>query len=126
MLETFTAGARRAVERAEARARKRGSERVELMDLLGALLDEPESRAVLLLAEHGVEPEPLLETMDEQAAEAEAPEVVTHSAEVRLALGDATNQARAIDRGREVGTEHLLFALVSAPGMSWSGSNRRG
>jgi thiamine-phosphate pyrophosphorylase len=117
MLETFTAGAQRAVERAEARARRRGSDRVEPIDLLGALLEEPESRAALMLAEHGVEPEAMLLALEEALpAEAESPEFVSHSADVRLALGDATVQARAIDRGREVGTEHLLYALVNAPG----------
>jgi thiamine-phosphate pyrophosphorylase len=90
---------------------------VEPADLLGALLEELESRAVLLLAEHGVEPEALLSGLDEEHGPgAEKPEIVTHSAEIRLVLGDATDQARAIDRGREVGTEHLLFALVGLPG----------
>lgn len=121
MLETFTPGAQRAVERAEARARRRGADRVEPIDLLGALLEEPESRAALLLAEHGVEPETFREQLDQAGEEVaaepaeEGPETVTHSAEVRLALVGATDQARSIDRGREVGTEHLLFALVATP-----------
>src|SRR5438132_234448 len=46
MLESFTPAAQRAIERAQARARQRGGSAVEPTDLLAALGDESESRAV--------------------------------------------------------------------------------
>ena len=61
MFESFTAGALRAMRRAEARARARSGASVDLIDLAAALADESESRASALLAAHGLAPERLLE-----------------------------------------------------------------
>ncbi len=57
MLESFTAAAQRAIDRAEARARRRGAAVIEPADLLAALVDESESRAAELLTGFGLEPE---------------------------------------------------------------------
>ena len=55
MLESFTAGAQRALDRAEVRSRLRGGSAVEAMDLLASLVDEEESRASEFLAEAGID-----------------------------------------------------------------------
>ncbi|MCU1363633.1 MAG: thiamine-phosphate pyrophosphorylase, partial [Acidimicrobiaceae bacterium] len=55
MREWYTAGARRALDRAKARARWRGATVVEPIDLLAALVDEAESRAAEVLAEFGLD-----------------------------------------------------------------------
>ena len=54
MFESFTAGAERALGRADALAQRRGATLVEPVDLLAALSLEAESRAAELLAEFGV------------------------------------------------------------------------
>jgi thiamine-phosphate pyrophosphorylase len=119
MFESFTAGALRAMRRAEARARARSAASVELLDLAAALADEAESRAAALLAAHGLAPERLLEGLgfeveppieDEGASETSVP----MSPEYRSALGAASTRARSLDRAQSVGTEHLLVALLSA------------
>jgi thiamine-phosphate pyrophosphorylase len=116
MMEPFTAGAQRAFERAQARARRRGAPLVEPVDLLAALTDEPESRASELLAEYGLEPDAALDALgqapwlDEQEA-IERTELPA-SAELRVALGEACQRARALDRGRGLSTEHLLISLL--------------
>ncbi len=122
MLESFTAGALRALGRAETRARRRGSPLVEPVDLLTALAEEAESRAALLLAEHGLDPDRLLAVLgadpSSPAGEVDgepAADRPGHSHEVRLALGDAVEHARSAGRIRDVGTEHLLAALIATP-----------
>jgi len=121
MLESFTEGASRALERAQLRARQRGATCVEPTDLLAALVDESESRAAELLAAHGLEPAGLLEALglsDTIVEAVPAPDELPlpHSHSLRNSLTDATVQAKALDRGRLVGTEHLLGGLLSAPG----------
>jgi thiamine-phosphate pyrophosphorylase len=121
MFESFTAGALRALRRAEARARARSSSLVELADLAAALADESESRASALLAEFGLAPERLLEALgveiepppDDQEGSADS---VPMSAETRIALSDASVRAKALDRSQSVGTEHLLASLLEAEG----------
>jgi thiamine-phosphate pyrophosphorylase len=121
MFESFTPGALRALDRAQGRARRRSSEVVEPADLLAALVDEPESRAAALLAEHGLIPEDLLDALGvvaEPPGELEiAGGAVPGSPAYRDVLDDALVQARSVDRNREVGTEHLLAGLLGAPGM---------
>lgn len=127
MLESLTPGAHRAVERAEARARLRGSPVVEPFDLLGALVDEPECRAVALMVENGLPPEQLHRLLgieippdlDQSITGGEFPQGGNPpplSAEFRAVLGDAVLQARSIDRNRLVGTEHLLGGLLTSLG----------
>ena len=121
MFESFTAGALRALRRAEARARARSAESVELADLAAALADESESRASELLAEFGLAPERLLGALgmevepppdDEESPDAPMP----MSSDTRMALGDASTRARALNRNQEVGTEHLLAGLLGSKG----------
>ncbi|WP_422930169.1 thiamine phosphate synthase [Singulisphaera sp. PoT] len=122
MLESFTEGAFRALERAQIRARQRGAASVEPTDLLAALVDESESRAAELLAEHGLDAELLLaalgleaEFLDDSEPSPSFPPLPQSQA-FRAALNDATVQAKTLDRGRPVGTEHLLAGLLAAPG----------
>lgn len=119
--ESFTQGALRALERAHVRARHRGAEAVEPADLLAALLDESESRAAALLFEFGLDPdrvEVLLGTGVAPSPEEGEPggQPLPQSQAFRSALTDASIQARSLDRGRSVGTEHLLGGLLAAPG----------
>jgi thiamine-phosphate pyrophosphorylase len=124
MFDSFTAGALRALRRAEARARARSGGAVELADLAAALADESESRASELLAEFGLAPAQLLEALglevdppsDEGADKAGQASTVPMSTETRAALGDASVRAKAFDRGQEVGTEHILAGLLAAEG----------
>jgi thiamine-phosphate pyrophosphorylase len=124
MIGSFTAGALRALERAQARARRRGGAAVEPADLLAALVDEAESRAAELLGEHGLGPERVWEALGAEPAgdgpETVAPEAAApplpQSAAVRAALNDAAIQARSLNRSQAVGTEHLLAGLLAAPG----------
>src|SRR5690606_18647596 len=125
MLETFTAGARRVLDRARSRAMRRGAATIEMLDLLAALADEAESRAAELLAEHGLPPDRLLEALGlartesdagEEAREESGPELdaLPEAPSLRAALGEAALKARALDRSRAVGTEHLLDALLES------------
>ncbi len=122
MFESFTAGAHRALERARARARRRGVQTAEPMDLLAALADEPESRGAVLLAEYGLLAETLLEALAEQPWNDPIPpaddlqNLLPLSPELRAVLDHAMYQARSIDRSRSVGTEHLVGGLLSATG----------
>jgi thiamine-phosphate pyrophosphorylase len=124
MFDSFTAGALRALRRAEARARARSGGAVELADLAAALADESESRASELLAEFGLAPARLLEALgleidapsDEGGDVAGQPSTVPMSTETRAALGDASTRAKAFDRNQAVGTEHLLAGLLAAEG----------
>ncbi len=105
MFESFTAGAERALTRAEAVAGRRGATMVEPLDLLAALALEAESRAAELLAEFGVSTARLREAMDARAWDdgrgprsSEAAEPIPRSAALRLVLSEAMSQARALDR----------------------------
>ena len=121
MHESMTAGASRAIKGAAGRAERRGSVLVEPIDLLAALIAESESRAAVLLLELG---------LDRRATAAR------HRPPGRFARGnrcrkparkrrrasalrrDAVYPPRggrrspALDRGRAIGTEHLLKALI--------------
>ena len=129
MFESLTAGAERALKRAEAVARRREAELVEPLDLLAALTLETESRAAELMAEFGVEAARIwialgLEAMeivpsDEPFSFDSAPVAarggpLPQSPALRLVLSEAMSQVRGIDRNREAGTEHLLAGLISA------------
>lgn len=123
MIDSFTAGAQRALERAQARAIRRGASAVEPTDLLASLVDESESHAAEVLAEFGLNSERVWAALgteglvlSESAVSAMAAQNLPESPSYRAALNDAALQARAFDRGRPVGTEHLLAGLISTPG----------
>jgi thiamine-phosphate pyrophosphorylase len=121
MLESFTPGALRALERARIRASGRGASQVEPADLLAALADETEGRAAGLLAEFGVDPLRLLAALGQAKAPAEAEaepgaEPLAQSVELKVVLGDAVASARSIDRNHPVGTENLLAGLLAQRG----------
>ncbi|MGP0064436.1 MAG: thiamine phosphate synthase [Isosphaeraceae bacterium] len=128
MFESFTAGAERALARAESMARRRGAESVEPLDLLAALTLETESRAAELMIEYGVEASRLWAAMGHETLEIVAgrepfeldPEAVPErmgpipqSSDLKVVISEAMARARGIDRKREVGTEHLLAGLIS-------------
>jgi thiamine-phosphate pyrophosphorylase len=128
MHEGMTPGAERAVERAIRRARARGGESVEPIDLLAALADEPENRAAELLHEFGLDPARVLEILGLDAFErlsegASAAEqgaydladepTLPHAPTLRAVLISAGVQARAQDRTGSIGTEHLLAGLLT-------------
>lgn len=121
MRESFTPGAQRALDRAQALAARRGATLVEPLDVIRALAEESESRAAQLLTEFGLPPERQIEVLglelpDPDGLTEASWDAVPNSAEVRLLLTEATELARAIERSREVSTEHLLAALLAAPG----------
>ncbi len=126
MYDDWTPGAQRALDRAQARARLRGGATVEPLDLLAALVDEPESRAADLLARFGLEPEGFLSALEtwsgldpagaapEGGVEPEGvPDPLPPSAGFRAVVVDANTRARALERGIPVGTEHLLAGLIA-------------
>jgi thiamine-phosphate pyrophosphorylase len=120
MLESLTEGALRVLGRAQHRSGRRGAPQVEPIDLLAALIDDEESRAAVLLAEHGLDAAAFFHASG-HAADAEEPAdrggaPLPPSPDLRAALGDAARQAKALDRGRSVGTEHLLAGLLACPG----------
>jgi thiamine-phosphate pyrophosphorylase len=118
------------MKRADRVARQRSATVIEPLDLLTALAAEAESRAVLLLKEFGIETERLtgrLGSEDVTSLEREIPEAgiascpdpeepLPLSEALRLVLNEAVTLARALDRTREVGTEHLLAGLLAASG----------
>jgi thiamine-phosphate pyrophosphorylase len=119
---SFTAGAQRALDRAQARARQRGATIVETVDLLAALSDESESRAAELMSEFGLAQDRVWHALgvgelalSESELAAFTEERLPQSSELRTALSDAALHARALDRERSVGTEHLLAGLLSTP-----------
>jgi thiamine-phosphate pyrophosphorylase len=131
--ESFTASAERAMRRAEQLARRQSAQTVGPLDLLAALAAESESRASELMVELGVEMDRLwaglgpglAQTLDESAvaeregghAEGEGPRIsLPISPDLRQVLNEAMVQARGSDRGREVGTEHLLAGLLTESG----------
>jgi thiamine-phosphate pyrophosphorylase len=119
MLESLTEGAMRVLEQAQVHARRRGGAHVEPIDLLSALIDDAESRAAVLLAEHGLDAGAFVAASGAAgAAPAADPggEALSQSPDLRAALGHAALQAKALDRGRSVGTEHLLAGLLATPG----------
>jgi thiamine-phosphate pyrophosphorylase len=119
MLDSFTPAALRAIRRAESRARSRSSATVDPAHLIAGLADEPESRASELLAAHGLPPSELQESLgfsitleaDEDPDSELDPVPLSPSA--RLALLEASTRAKAAERGRSVGTEHMLAGLLA-------------
>src|SRR6478735_427909 len=117
MIDPFTAGAQRALERSASLARLRGASQIEPIDLLAALMDEGESLAIARLLEFQVDPIAILDRIGfpEEAESSEAGDSASlpQSPSLRSVLTEATGHARSVDRGRGVGTEHLLWGLAS-------------
>ena len=133
MNEKFTPGSQRAMTRARLRARRRGVEAVEPLDLLAALMDEEECRAAELVTEFGLTPSGVHEALETSRLDDAAVEIETaaggdaagdeppsppHSRALREALGEASSHARAEDRSGTVGTEHLLAGLIAEASVS--------
>jgi thiamine-phosphate pyrophosphorylase len=132
MLESYTAGAERTLNRAGRLARRRGASAIEPLDLLASLAAESESRAAELLMEFGVERERLWAELEpdlralaefqagafdrEEDSYEPAGALLPFSSGLRIVLSEATMHARGFDRKREVGTEHLLAALLTTAG----------
>jgi thiamine-phosphate pyrophosphorylase len=133
LFESFTASAERAMKRAELLARRQNASTVGPLDLLAALASESDSRASELLVELGVEfdrlwaglapglTQPLEESAEsglevESSAGPVSREPLPISPALRQVLNEAMVQARGSDRGREVGTEHLLAGLLTGSG----------
>lgn len=116
MLESTTAGADRALRRAGSLARLRAAVEVEPIDLLAALAEDEDGRAATLLARHGADLSILQGERPDPAIAPDGPDSPPLSAPYRAVLADAALLARIDDRGREVGTEHLLAALLDADG----------
>ncbi|MDB5353302.1 MAG: thiamine-phosphate pyrophosphorylase [Planctomycetota bacterium] len=120
MLDAFTPGLVRALERAQARASLDRSATLEPIHLLGALADEEESRAATLLSRHGLAADALLAALGSEAlgndrlASGSTGDRLPQSVAVRSILLEAAAFARQADRSRPVTTEHLLAALLDA------------
>src|SRR5207302_730719 len=110
MFESFTAGALRALERSEARARLRGAPAIEPDDLLAALVDEPESRAATLLDQFGLVAPRLFATLGQPEAVADAGEAV----EIGRILDASASRAR---EGLRVVENYVRFVLDD-PGLT--------
>lgn len=120
MFEAFTAGALRALRRAEARALARSSPEVEPVDLANALADEPESRASALLSEFGLDPAAVptatgMPPFADDEPDGPRPDgPVPLSAAARAALVDASTRGKATGVDGGVGTEHVLAGLLGS------------
>ncbi|WP_250847035.1 thiamine phosphate synthase [Aquisphaera insulae] len=106
---------------ARARARGRQSPAVEPLDLLAGLADDEDSQAATLLTQFGMAPADLLKALGLEVGEPAWPEpppqvqALPLSNEVMSALSHAASRARAVDRGADVGTEHLLAGVLAVP-----------
>jgi len=122
MIDSMTAGAQRALQRSASLARLRGASQIEPIDLLAALMDEGESLAIARLLEFQVDPSHILnrlglpEEPESDSLDRDEPNALPHSASLRSVLSEAIGHARSVDRGRGVGTEHLLWGLASSGG----------
>lgn len=117
-LESYTAGALRALDRATARARAATRFAVDPIDLLAGLLDEPECRAAELLAEFGIDARRVSAELGAATSAPAADESIAGrdlppSAALKAALTESLRHARAGERNRPIATEHLLAGLLS-------------
>ncbi|GIW88492.1 MAG: hypothetical protein KatS3mg108_2816 [Isosphaeraceae bacterium] len=129
MLEYLTAAAARMVEEAQRLGRLRGAEAAEPRDLLAALAGDEEGRAYRLMVEHGVDPAGVVSSLvgegSEVGSEGEGA-IAGISGALRAVVALAVEQARAVDRLHEAGTEHLLWALVETDEMAAGVLRERG
>ncbi len=127
MFESFTAGAERALKRARlgGAAARRGVRRAARpAGRAGARGGEPSggaaggvrrdrpTRLQGARGRAGPRGETILGRI--RSRRGGAPSRFPRSAALRLVLSEAMNQARGLDRSREVGTEHLLAGLMAA------------
>ncbi len=115
------------MHRARMRAAHREAEAIGPEDLLAGLVDEPESQAARLLRDHGVERDAIYELLgiEPQAnsddSDEEDPDWLAFSTsliasfDLRSVVTEAGIRARSLERGRGIGTEHLLQALLDVP-----------
>lgn len=105
------------IERARARASHRAADAAEPIDLLAALASETEGNAAALLEEFGLPPDQLAEVLGLTDAEEwpidDSREPSPLSAASRVVVGESLAMAREVDRGRQIGTDHLLSGLLS-------------
>jgi thiamine-phosphate pyrophosphorylase len=129
MNESFrTEGASRALANAALHAHQDRRRQAEPMDLLFALLADEESQATVLLTRFGMTEDARIEwvtarsglaeagesDISETAQESPVSQKATHSQALKMALADADLYLRAIDRSRPVGTEEILYGLISS------------
>ena len=109
-------------------AHQDGRRQVEPMDLLYALLADEESQAAVLLTRFGMTETARSEwvtaqsglagasesALSETVQESPVSQKITHSQPLKMALADADLYLRAIDRSRPVGTEEILYGLISS------------
>jgi ATP-dependent Clp protease ATP-binding subunit ClpA len=141
VFDRFDDGARRAIVGAQEFARARRSPRVDLDDLLVAVLLDPDGSAAQVLHQLGVEVPSALEAVlaTVPAPPDGAPPVGPPGDDARLPWSDAakaaldrTGQLVAERSVARVGTEHLLLGLLSVPstpgleGLLAAGATREG
>lgn len=121
----FTSGAERALRRAFGRMRRSENHPTEPLSagaLLLGLLDEPECRAALVLAEHGIRvdavcarwPELSCRTPDLADLSEDLASFGPLAQEVELALRAAVHRLADLPQPVELATEHLLLGLLAA------------
>ncbi|MED7924793.1 ATP-dependent Clp protease ATP-binding subunit [Nonomuraea sp. LP-02] len=109
----LSASARDALRQAVERAGQRGAPDLDVLDLLGALIDTDATRSLLRAA--GVDVDRLRARVDELATPGEAPEPpTTLSPAAKRAILDAQRISRALESSY-IGPEHLLLALAANP-----------
>lgn len=117
MFARFTEKARSAVGQAQEEARAGGQVRVLAEHLVLGLLHVPDSLAVLVLTQQGVEPAALRAAVEASlpAAEpgAEPPTLIPYDASAKKALELTVREAVRLGHNY-VGTEHLLLGLLAA------------
>lgn len=118
-----TEGARRALAAASVHATLNNRRQVEPIDLLHAVLADEESPAVVLLAEFGMSDEARSQWLTGQSVayrftpsshESTSDTVVGQSQALKMAVADAELYVRAVDRSRPVGTEEILYGLITS------------
>lgn len=115
MLESFTPGVLRVLDRAGTTVASLGRPVIAPIDLFYSLAEEQESRAAELLERHGLSPIEVIRILRPSESESgfeELSDPPQLAPESRLILQDAANRARSLDRSQLASTEHLLVALL--------------
>ena len=109
----FTPRARNAVVAAQTAARDARNREITPDHLVLGLLDDPESLAVLLLADQGVTPEGLRAAVTLPPADGEPLELVPFNGPAKKALELTFREALRLGHNY-IGTEHVLLALLES------------